>query len=239
MQNALYISLSGQIALAKRLETIANNVANMSTVGYRAEGVNFKTVLADAGSQQLSYVSSSEISLARTQGSLVSTGNPWDIAVKGSGWIGVRTPAGVAYTRDGRLTLSPAGELRTVTGFPVLDSSQSPISLAAEGGAPVIGNDGTLTQGGQQVGRIGVFSIPGDAKLSRGPSGTIYASAAGEPAPDGAGIQLVQGFTESSNSNPLSEMAELIRVQRAFEMISNGLSALETTKTDAIKALGS
>jgi flagellar basal-body rod protein FlgF len=239
MQNALYISLSGQIALAKRLDTISNNVANMSTVGFRAEGTNFRTVLADAGQQRLAYVEPVENSIVRTQGNLSSSGNPWDIAVKGSGWIAVRTLAGTAYTRDGRLSLSPDGQLQTVTGLPVLDASLSPIALSPDGGPPVIASDGSLAQAGRQVGAIGLFNLPADARLSRGPAGAVLSSVEGIAVTDGSGTQVAQGFTEASNSNPLSEMTELIRVQRAFEMVSNGMDAIEAAKTDAIKTLGS
>ena len=109
MQNGLYVSLSAQVALEKRLETIADNVANMNTVGYRGTGVSFETEMAKAGDARLGYVSSGSDFISRRLGGLIKTDNTLDFAVQGDGWFGIQTPQGVAYTRDGRTKIDEFG----------------------------------------------------------------------------------------------------------------------------------
>src|SRR3954451_6559244 len=106
MQAGLYVGLSAQIALQKRLETLANNVANANTAGFRAEEVRFETLLAQAGDKSVAYAATGDTFLSRKAGALVKTGNPLDIAVSGDGWLAVQGPGGPVYTRDGR----PAGD---------------------------------------------------------------------------------------------------------------------------------
>ena len=101
MQNGLYVSLSAQVALERRLETIADNVANMNTVGYRGTGVSFETEMAKAGDARLGYVSSGSDFISRRLGGLIKTDNSLDFAVQGDAWFGIETPQGPAYTRDG------------------------------------------------------------------------------------------------------------------------------------------
>jgi flagellar hook-basal body protein len=103
MQNGLYVSLSAQVALEKRLETIADNIANMNTVGYRGTGVSFETEMAKAGDSRLGYVSSGSDFISRRLGGLTKTDNTLDFAVQGDGWFGIQTSQGTAYTRDGRV----------------------------------------------------------------------------------------------------------------------------------------
>jgi flagellar basal-body rod protein FlgF len=126
MQSGLYVSLSGQVALQRRLETIASNVANMNTVGYRADGVTFATELARAGDSQVAFASAGPDFISRENGPLSKTDNPLDVAVQGDGWFAIQTPNGVAYTRDGRMRISETGALQTVNGFQVLDAGGAP-----------------------------------------------------------------------------------------------------------------
>jgi flagellar basal-body rod protein FlgF len=122
MQNGLYVAVSAQVALQRRLETIADNVANMNTIGYRATGVSFETEMARTGDTRLDYVSTGSDYLSRRAGGLVKTGNPLDFAVQGDGWFGIQTPRGLAYTRDGRARVDESGMLRTLNGDPILDA---------------------------------------------------------------------------------------------------------------------
>src|ERR1019366_2357288 len=116
MQNGLYVSLSAQVALERRLETVANNVANMNTVGFRGDAVHFTTELAKAGDSRISYVSPGTTYISRDVGAAVKTDNPLDVAIQGDGWMAIRTQSGIAYTRDGRMRMSENGALETLTG---------------------------------------------------------------------------------------------------------------------------
>ena len=105
--------------------------------------------------------------ISRQAGAVSKTGNPLDVAVQGDGWLGIKTPAGIVYTRDGRMTIQELGQLTTLNSYPVLDAGGAPILLDASAGAPDIAPDGMISQKGNQVGAIGLFSIDEDAKLTR------------------------------------------------------------------------
>src|SRR6478735_370031 len=105
MQNGIYVALSAQMALQKRLDTIANNVANSGTAGYRAEEVKFETFLSQAGSNPIAFASAGDSYISRQAGELVQTENPLDVAVRGDAWLSIQTPSGPVYTRDGRMRM--------------------------------------------------------------------------------------------------------------------------------------
>ena len=165
MQNGLYVAVSAQVALERRLETIADNIANMNTVGYRATGVSFEAEMAKAGETTLNYVSSGSDYLSRRVGGLIKTDNPLDFAVQGDGWFGIQTPAGIAYTRDGRARIDESGTLRTLNGDPILDAGGAPILVDGAAGPLTVSSDGMINQNGRQVGAIGLFAIDPDANL--------------------------------------------------------------------------
>ncbi|MCX7303205.1 MAG: flagellar basal-body rod protein FlgF [Hyphomicrobiales bacterium] len=238
MQDGLYVALSSQVALEKRLNTIADNVANASTVGFRATGVSFEDVVSGQDDKAVSFVSSGDTYLSTASGPMRETGNPFDFAIKGSAWFGMETPAGTVMTRDGRFTLTDNGDLVTLEGHPVLDAGGAPIQLDPSKGPPTASADGSLRQGDQLVGALGLFSFdPGKNFVRYGNSGVVPS---GEPEPlvDRLEAGVVQGFLEESNVNPMLEITRLVMVQRAFE---NGAALLRDTESsydEAIKTLG-
>lgn len=238
MINAGYAALSAQITLQKRLDTIANNVANASTAGFRAEQARFATVNSDEAQPQTAFAGTGETYLTRTTGEIVRTDNPLDVAVDGPAWIAVETTAGRAFTKDGRLQISPTGELRTVTGHSVLDPGGSPILLVPADGSPVIGFDGSITQAGRAVGAIGLFAIPQNARLERGPDVTVTTTGEATPLVDNPAAGLRQGFIERSNVNPVGELSKLIFSQRLFEAVTTAIGDVEQTRQSAIRILG-
>ena len=239
MQSGLYVALSSQIALEKRLNTIADNVANASTVGFRATGVKFEDVVSGLDDKALSFVTSGDTYISNTNGPLRETGNPFDFAVKGNAWFGIETPGGTVMTRDGRFTLTENGELVSIEGYPVLDAGGAPIQLDPRNGPPRAGADGSLRQGDNLVGALGLYNFdPGPNFIRFGNSGIVPA---GEPEPlvDRLDAGVVQGFLEESNVNPMLEITKLIMVQRAFENGAAMIRATESTYDEAIKTLGS
>jgi flagellar basal-body rod protein FlgF len=238
MEANLYVGLSGQIALQKRMETIANNVANTSTPGYRAEEVRFQSLISEASRDPTAFASTGESYLVRRSGGLTHTGNTLDVAVKGEAFLAIQTPAGQVYTRDGRMQMSEAGELQTLNGYPVLDAGGAPIQLDPNGGAVRIGADGTLTQNDRQLGALGLFTIPADANLTRFENSGVVPDVPAEPALNFAKIGVAQGFIEQSNVNPVSEITRLVMVTRAFEAVTNILNQSEQQQRDSIRALG-
>ena len=239
MQNGLYVALSSQIALEKRLNTIADNVANASTIGFRATGVKFEDVVSGLDDKALSFVTSGDTYISNTNGPLRETGNPFDFAIKGDAWFGIETPAGTVMTRDGRFTLTENGELVSIEGYPVLDAGGAPIQLDPRNGPPRAGADGSLRQGDQLVGALGLFNFdPGPNFVRFGNSG-IVPSGEPEPVVDRIDAGVAQGFLEESNVNPVLEITRLIMVQRAFENGAAMIRDTESSYDEAIKTLGS
>ena len=238
MQTGLYVSLSAQIALRKRMDTIAGNVANMNTAGFRASEVKFQTLVEKAGSNSVAYSSTGTEFISRRSGGMVKTDNPLDVAIQGDGWFAIKTPAGTAYTRDGRLNLTETGTLQGINGNPILDAGGTPIVLDPSAGPPMIASDGMITQNGAQVGAIGLFSIDDTAKLSRTSFGGLIPDKPATPVLDFTSNGVAPGFVENSNVNPGMEMTRLIMVSHAFDSVSNAMTASESSLNDAVKTLG-
>jgi flagellar basal-body rod protein FlgF len=238
MQPSIYVGLSAQLALEKRLETIARNVANMNTAGFRAEEVKFDTYLSKKGTEPVNFASAGQTFTSRLTGGLDKTGNPLDVAVEGQGWLAIQTPAGTSYTRDGRMKMSPQGELRTLLDHPVLDAGGAPLQLDPEAGPPTIARDGMVWQGNQQVGAIGLFAIDPNAKLQRGANSSVIPDRPATPILDFVTDGVRQGYVEQSNVNPIREMTKLIMVTRAFESAANAIDKSEKSVEGAIQTLG-
>ena len=239
MQDSLYVALSSQIALERRLDTIADNVANASTIGFRATGVKFEHVVSGTGPKSVSFASSGKTYLSGAHGALTETGNPFDFAVQGDAWFAIDTPAGMVMTRDGRFSMNENGELMSIEGYPVLDGGGAPIQLDPRNGPPKAGADGSLRQGDQLVGAIGLYNFdPGENFVRYGNSGVVPARTP-EPVTDRSDVGIAQGFLEESNVNPVLEMTRLIQVQRAFENTAALMRQTDSSTDDAIKTLGS
>jgi len=238
MQNQLYVSLSAQVALEKRLTTVATNVANLGTAGYRAEEVSFSALVSRAGDQSVAFASSGTNYINRQSGPVTRTDNPLDVAVSGDAWLAIQTPKGTVYTRDGRLKMQPSGALESIDGYPVLDAGNTPLLLDPDGGPPTIAKDGMITQGGQQLGAIGLFTIDPAAKLGRFENSGVTTDRPATPVLDFSGTGVEQGFVEGANVNPVMEMAKLMSLTRNYESVANAISSSESSLKDAIKTLG-
>jgi len=238
MQQGLYVALSSQLALQRRLDTLAHNVANASTAGFRSEEIRFETLLSEAASGPVAFADTGKTYLAVRAGPLSKTGNPLDVAIKGHAWLAIQTPSGQALTRDGRMRMSANGQLESVEGYPFLDAGGSPIQLNAAAGPPAISADGTIRQGTRQIGALGLFRIDPDARLSRGEGTSIHTSRPAVPVLDFTDVGVVQGHAEGSNVNPVLEMSRLIAVTRAFDLVSAGIGMAETSQQEAIRILG-
>ena len=239
MQGSLYVALSSQIALERRLTTLADNVANANTTGFRATEVKFNEVLADTGSDNVSFVDEGKDFLKTSNGGLRGTGSQLDFALRGDAWFMIETPTGNMLTRDGRFSVTDAGQLVNVDGYPVLDPGEAPIQFDPTGEPPKAGRDGGLTQNGFKIGAIGLFQADLTQGFQRKASLGIVPVVPPEPLLDAAGAGLVQGYVEESNVNAVSEMSHLIMVQRAFENASAMMKSTEDVFKEAIRTLGS
>lgn len=239
MQEALYVMLSGQVSRERQLTMVANNIANINTAGFRAEDVTFESVLSRTGRIPVAFAGSGKAFITRQPGSITPTGNSLDIAVKGDGWLAIQTPAGVRYTRDGRMSMSDMGDLQTVTGMPVLDQGGAPLMVNPQGGEITIAADGSVSQGGDIVGVLGLFQIAPDAELFRATDGSVAVAAnAVAPVDDFVTSGVAQGYVEGSNVSPVIEMTRLIDGQRSFEYAAAATGSLSNELQQVIRDLG-
>ncbi len=237
MSDGYYVAMSAQVTMEAQLEAIANNIANVNTAGYRASGVQFEATLAEVGDQQVAYSTLGDVYVIRQQGPISYTGNSLDAAVDGEGWFALQTPGGVAYTRDGRFHLTDLGDLQSVNGYPVLDIGGSPVTLDPSAGPVEIAESGAVGQGGKQVGSIGVFLIPADAKLARYDNSAVIPDKPADPVEDPTTNSVRQGYIEGSNVNPILEMTRLIEASRAFEQATAAIDQADQMSRDAVQTL--
>lgn len=233
-----HVALSGQLAQARRLETIANNVANAGTTGFRAEGIAFSTVVSKTNPFDTSFAMGGESHADTRSGAFTATGNPLDVAIQGSGFLAIETPEGTAYTRDGRMQMLPTGDLVSTGGHPVLDTGGAPLTANPRGGPLEISRDGVIRQDGRALGTLGLFAIDLGQGYRRYENASFLGVGAAEPVQDFAANGFVQGTVEGSNVNPILEMTRLIEVQRAFESVSASLEQRDNALRDTIQALG-
>jgi flagellar basal-body rod protein FlgF len=240
MDNALMLALQTQRVLQRRLDVSANNLANVDTTGFKADDLLTEEVedtgaSADANPTDIRFVR--DIGLARdmSQGAIVSTGNPLDVAIEGPGFFMVQGPNGPLYTRTGAFKLTGDGQLVTGDGRPVLTSGGAPITLDTEGGSPSIGRDGAITVAGNEVGRLGVASFAAPGALSK--VGDSLWDAQGQSAQPFEGV-VEQGALEGSNVRPVVEITRLIEISRAYQNAAQFVSNLDALRQQAIQTLG-
>jgi flagellar basal-body rod protein FlgF len=238
MATGMYVALSAQMALERRLDTIAGNVANLATAGYRAEEVRFEAVMSQTQASSVAFASAGDPYISRQAGPLTRTENQLDVAVQGDGWLAIETPSGTAYTRDGRMVIQATGDLTTLTGRPVLDVGRAPIVLDPNSGPPTIARDGMIMQNGQQLGAIGLFRIDPQAKLARADNAGVIPDRPATEILDFSVNGVVQGFVEGSNVNPILEITRMIAVSRAFDAANSMVDSTDQVAQNAIKTLG-
>ena len=223
MDNTSYTALTRQSGLMQEMRVIANNIANASTTGFRAEGVMFSEHVKalGPGTDSLSMATAAVRDTVMTQGTLSQTGGTFDLAVEGEGFFLVETPGGQRLTRAGAFTPNENGDLVTADGYPVLDAGGAPVFVPQGVGRIGISPDGTISAGGQPVGQIGLV-VPTDPTGMTRESGVMFDAQGGfDPVPE---PRMMQGFLEDSNVNPILQVARMIEVQRAYEL---GQSFLE------------
>lgn len=235
MEAGLYVLVSGQLALQRRLDTIANNVANSATGGFRAENVTFESVLSR---QAIAYSSKGGTTFSMAAGSLVQTDNPLDVAIQGDAFFAISTPSGTAYTRDGRFSVSATGDVQTLAGHALLDPSGSPLQIDPSLGPVTIAPNGVISQGGKPTATIGLFKLQNSAHLVRGGGASLISNAPAEQIIDFTENNIKQGYVENANVNPVHEMTRLVAVSRAFDALSSSMDQSDRKLDEAIRALG-
>jgi flagellar basal-body rod protein FlgF len=236
MDNVGYTTLSRQSGLLRELQMLANNVANVSTAGFRREGLVFSEHIEALGrdEESLSMANPLVRAIDLTQGTLTPTGGALDLGIEGDGFFQVETPQGPMLTRAGAFATNEAGEIVTPDGRRLLDVGGAPIFVPPGAADVSVARDGTVSAGGQPVGQVALV-VPADVTtLARDPSGLFTAA---EVRPAGQAV-ILQGFVEASNVNPIVEIARLIEVQHAYEQGAKFLEQDHQRIRDLIQTLG-
>jgi flagellar basal-body rod protein FlgF len=232
MDSGFYAACTALMARTQTLDLVANNLANVSTPGYRAEHSSFSGLLASSSGAPLSglnlavndysVLGGSQLDLS--QGNLEKTGNDTDLAIEGKGFFAVKTADGQMFTRDGNFHVSPKGQLVTSEGDLVLGTDNRPIPIV---GAPVsVSPDGTISVNGALAGQLKIVDFPAGTPLEG--VGKTYYSAPDKTAVPATQASVQQGMLESSNVNPVSSSVELITVQRYAELMQRALTMFHT-----------
>ena len=235
--------LSDQMAMQRAVDVVANNIANSSTTGFKREGIQFSSFIShgsSASEEKTAYVSDRATYRDITPGTISSTGNALDLAIQGPGYFQIQTPQGTKYTRDGAFRTDNQGQIVTSTGMPVLSDANQSITLPEDARDITISGDGYITaqvgtgSSRAQLGKIGVVSFANEQQVT--PVGGGLSATTQIPTPV-AGNAIVQGAIEESNVQSVSEITDLIRLQRAYEQASTLISAENTRLNTALDRL--
>jgi flagellar basal-body rod protein FlgF len=248
MDNTLYVGVSREMILQRELDVAANNIANTDTTGFKVE-----TLMSSPDPQlppnvvgfqrPIQYAVDHGMARDFTQGKLIQTNAPLDLAIDGQAFFTVTTANGDRYTRDGRFTLDPQSRLTTQSGDLVQSATGGTITLNPDGGPPIISTDGTVSQSvpGQPqeaiVGKIGMVRFDSLAALTKQGDG-LYANTSSTQPQQAPDVRLRQGMLEASNVQPITQITDLIRITRAYESIANLISSTSDLSTQSIQRLG-
>ncbi len=248
MNKTLWISATGMQTQQTLSETIAHNMANVNTNGYKRGVVHFQDLLyqttaspgsatadgeAPMGIQKGSGVRTIGISKNFAQGSLRNSSSALDIAIEGEGFFQVQMPDGTsAYTRTGNFSMNSAGQVVTANGyvvqnFPTLNPNATSIEIAEDGTVSQIVDGASSEAGTIQLARVpnpeGLSALGSNLYATTESSGT---ATLGNPGESGYG-KLSQYYLESSNVEIINEMVDMIAAQRAYELLSKGIKAAD------------
>lgn len=230
------VKLSRLMALRRELDTVANNVANVGTTGFKAQRVAFKEYLKPMERADLATTPERPVSLvdARpgftdlSRGAIEPTGNRLDVAIDGNAYFVVQTADGERYTRDGSFTLDGSGRLVTASGQPVLGTG-GPLTLSASETDATISPDGTLLSSQGVRGRLRLVRFDNPQKLAL-VGGNLFRSGQRPSEPPVGTVKLVTGALEKSNVQPVLEMSRLVEITRAYELVSSMMKKDDTNE---------
>jgi flagellar basal-body rod protein FlgF len=264
----VYTALSGAMAQSQKLDTIANNIANVNTPAFKKDQLVFQEYLTsfekDPPVMQVPKIPGSIDSFYHmngadqsfvdlkgsftdfTQGGLKHSGNPLDVAIDGEGFFEVATPQGVKFTRSGNFNIDGSGQLVTKQGFPVLrnaeagvDPAERVIRLIPGGARPMIADNGDVIQNDEVVAKLAVVTIPQKDSLQKtGDSLYSFKANSTPEVQSSLSPSLKQGYLEMSNVNVVKEMTDMIQTHRIFESTQKAIGAYDQMTDKLVNIVG-
>lgn len=216
MENVSYVGLSQQLALQQQIEVTANNIANMSTPGYKAQGILFLDYMTkpkdgETINQAYDFATYRDLSV----GSQMPTHNPLDMAISGEGYFAIQTPDGVRYTRDGSFVLNAERQVVNAQGNALLDDGGGPIIIPAEVNNVTVSSDGVISGETGNIGRVSLVTFANQQMMKK--EGDNLYSAGGQAETPVENRRVAQGLVEASNVNAVVEMNRMIELMRLFQ----------------------
>jgi flagellar basal-body rod protein FlgF len=229
MDSLLISAASGMNARMESLDILANNMANTSTVAYKADR-EFNNLYK----AQFPYVQSQWTDYS--QGNLTLSGNPLDLGLAGPGFFALNTPTGIVYTRNGTFQISKSNQLQSAEGYTLRNTRDQGKPIAVDPAQAIdIDKDGVVSQGGQEVGQIEVDTID-NPQSSLKKLGTSYFALTGTSVPKLVDVTDVrQGMLEQSNVPASDQAVRLVSIMRQFEMLQRAMRVGTEMDTQAIQ----
>lgn len=237
MQMPGYVALSRQIALTRSMDVSANNIANLDTAGFKRQTMLFQEHLnGQTGQDQISYVADASTVRDLSPGSIRVTDAPLDLAIEGKGYFTLETPVGPRYGRGGQFQLNAQNEIVNPNGYALLDDGGARITTPAGATNISINKDGGVSANGVTVGRIQPVNFANEQKLIHTADGLLRADGA-EPFPANESF-VRQGALEGSNVNAVTELVNLLQVQKDYQGIYRMIKSEHDRLVQSIRELG-
>ena len=266
MQDSMYSALFGAMSAEFRMNSVANNLANVNTTAYKRDLTSFKDTFSsfahDVVMEPVSSIRSETlfpdaINLAKprigtshtdfSMGGMHLTGAPLDLAMAGDGYFKVITPTGEFYTKNGHFKKTSEGVVVTEQGWPVSGAAGGEVTIPPGSATLTVAEDGRMLFGGEDVGQIGVFRLSNPSALEK-MGNNLYkvrdgmdpgeTPGTGENGPNGVKPFIAQGYLEASNVDAVYEMVNMIEVQRQFEAYQKVMQTTDTIDKAAIEKVG-
>lgn len=235
MENTVYVALSYQVALERKMAIVSNNIANVDTNGYRSSHMMFSEHVIDAPRQKpISMVEDYGNYRDFKPGPLQQTGNPYDVALVGNGFMAVATPNGERFTRNGNMHINATGQLVNSSGDVMADTGGKPITIPPGSSQVTISANGTVSNEDGPLGQLKIVRFENPQGLK--PIGDSLFETEQDALPDGE-TKIQQGMLEGSNVNAVLEMTDMIEVMRKYQSVARILQTEHDTQINMIQKI--
>jgi len=236
MENSLYIGLSGQIALQENMNIIANNVANMSTPGFRGQNMIFEEFIEKPRGMEEDMTLVLDYGQYQTTdpGPIKQTGSPLDIALVGPGFLGVQTAEGVQYTRAGNMSINPEGVLTNARGQPMANIGGGEIIIPQDAREIRIDDNGVISTDQGEISQLMIMEFDNQQILDPAGNG-LYRTE--DPGVQATRTVVQQGSLEGSNVQPIVEMTRMIDVLREYQATQRMMQTEHERQRTAIQRM--